>query len=120
MKRLLLLGALAVATPASAQQVTYSNPLGHCQLTSVASSTLISTCSGGVPASSNYALICVSSAAINWRDDGTAPTASVGNPVASGSCFGFTGNMAALRVIAQTGSPVVDIDFRQQNVQGIR
>jgi hypothetical protein len=56
-------------------------------------------------------VICIETAAIRWRDDGTAPTTSVGMPIAAGGCFNYSGTFATLRVIAQTGSPVVNIGF---------
>lgn len=113
-KLLLLLSVLLLASPAVAQKRTASDfiqPLGYCQLTSVSSSTLVSSCSGGIPALTGWAVICVDTAAIRWRDDGTAPTASVGMPIAAGQCFYYSGTFATLRVIAQTGSPVVNISF---------
>lgn len=116
MKRFLLvaIGLLAMCLPLRAQERTatgFIQPLGYCQLTSVSSSTLVSSCSGGIPARTAWAVLCIDTAAIRWRDDGTAPTASVGMPVASGQCFYYSGTFAALRVIAQTGSPVVNISF---------
>lgn len=116
MKKLLLLtfGLLLWMAPASAQvrnSSDFISPLGYCQLTSVAASTLVSSCSGGIPALSAWAVICVDTAAIRWRDDGVAPTAAVGMPVAAGQCFYYSGTFATLRVIAQTGSPVVNISF---------
>lgn len=116
MKRLLsaMLLGLALCAPAHAQKRVASDfiqPLGYCQLTSVSSSTLVSSCSGGIPALTGWAVLCIDTAAIRWRDDGTAPTASVGMPVAAGQCFYYSGTVAALRVIAQSGSPVVNISF---------
>lgn len=115
MKKLLfLILALMFATPAAAQkraQSDFIQPLGYCQLTSVSASTLVSSCPSGIPALTGWAVICVETAAIRWRDDGTAPTASVGMPIAAAQCFNYEGTFATLRVIAQTGSPVVNISF---------
>ncbi len=115
MKKFLLpLLGLLIAPPAHAQVRNATNfitPLGYCQLTSIAASTLISSCAGGIPALTGWAVICIETAAIRWRDDGTAPTASVGMPIVAGGCFNYSGTFATLRVIAQTGSPVVNISF---------
>jgi len=111
---LLILSLVLLASPAMAQKRTTSDfisPLGYCQLTSVSASTLVSSCSGGIPQSTGWATLCVDTAAIRWRDDGTAPTASVGMPIAAGQCFYYSGTFATLRVIAQSGSPVVNISF---------
>ena len=90
---------------------TYINPLGYCQLTASSAAALVSTCTGGIPATSQWATICVETANIRWRDDGTAPTTSVGMPVSSGQCFYYNSKFSALSVIAQSGSPVLDISF---------
>lgn len=116
MKKLLLLalGLLLYLTPATAQKRTSSDfisPLGYCQLTSLASSTLVSSCSGGIPALTGWAVICIETNAIRWRDDGVAPTAAVGMPIVAGQCFNYSGTFATLRLIAQTGSPVANISF---------
>lgn len=114
MKKLLVFLALLCASPAAAQvrnSSDFISPLGYCQLTSVASSTLVSSCSGGIPALSAWAVICVDTAAIRWRDDGVAPSTTVGMPIAAGQCFNYSGTFATLRVIAQSGSPVVNISF---------
>jgi hypothetical protein len=113
MKRLILASTLILMPlVAYGQQQLFSKPLGHCQLTSMASSTLVSTCTGGIPATTNYIVIQVQTAAIMWRDDGVEPTASVGNLAPAGSWVPFQGDATNLRVIAVTGSPVVDFDFR--------
>lgn len=116
MKRLLatLITLAALALPAVAADVRPNgpyNPAGYCQLTSLSAAVLISTCSGGIPARATIAQICVETQAIRYRDDGTAPTASVGMPTAAGSCFQYAGDLTALRIIEQTASAKVDILF---------
>lgn len=53
--------------------------------------------------------IAVSSAGIRYRDDGVAPTAAIGYPIASGATFTYSGPLSAIQMIAQTGSPVLDV-----------
>lgn len=49
-------------------------------------------------------------AAIRWRDDGTAPTASVGYPLAAGAELRYTAQgFAAIQVIGQTSGAVVNV-----------
>lgn len=50
------------------------------------------------------AVFCVETTAIRFRDDGTAPTASVGMPVGVGGCWEYTGNPANLSFIRQSAS----------------
>jgi hypothetical protein len=95
-------------------------PLGYCQITSLGSAVFLVTAScatGSVPAGATIAEICVSTQTIRYRDDGVAPTTSVGMPVAPNSstlpnCFSYAIiPMTAMQLIAVTGSPTIDISF---------
>ena len=116
MRKLFLAAALLLASPALAQQGNknsspYVEPLGYCQLTSVSVATAFSSCSGGVPANSAWAKIISESAAWRWRDDGVAPTATVGFPENANAPFYYSGSFANLQVIPQNGSTTFDIVF---------
>lgn len=113
MRKLALLLCLAAAGPAAAVTITEPAPvvvLGYCQL-SVTAAVLISTCSGGIPGGATMAYITPETAAIRWRDDGTAPTTTVGYPVSAGNQLAYMGNLATLQVIAQSGTSTVNIAF---------
>lgn len=90
--------------------------LAYCQL-SISTVVAISTCSGGIPASTRTIYITPEVAAIRCRGDGTNPTASVGYPVAVGNQLiysasdGTNGPGAALKCVAQSGTSTVDIWF---------
>ena len=87
---------LPTAIPAAAQQSgspSYLAPVGYQQYTSLASATPLSS----VPAGSTMALICAESAGVRWRDDGTDPTASVGQPVGAGQCFSYRSHIVQER-----------------------
>lgn len=66
-----------------------------------------------VPTGATIALLTVESNAVRFRDDGVAPTASVGFPlsVSAGgvSSFEYSGNLSQVLIISQTGSATVDI-----------
>lgn len=66
--------------------------------------TVSSTAKGGtIPTGATGALITVESADVRWRDDGVAPTATVGNPITAGDPpFFYTGDLSALRFIRQS------------------
>ena len=96
----------------------FVTPAGYCQLTVTATAVQTSTCPGGIPKGATYALINEEGPdAVRWRDDGVAPTASVGNPLGNGTAAspvaaGFTTNFAALQWIDQgTSGAVLDISF---------
>jgi hypothetical protein len=64
-----------------------------------------------VPQGTVWATICIETAAARWRDDGTAPTATVGQPLTSGQCMQYSGPFSAFQLIAQSGSPVATISY---------
>lgn len=110
---LLCFAFLALGSAARADTVTRpanNVPLGYCQL-SVTAAVLVSTCSGGIPSGATFAQVVTETAAIRWRDDGTAPTTTVGNPLAVAAVLTYAGLLASLQVIAQTGTAVVNIEF---------
>lgn len=116
MRRTLALAAAlaALAGPAAGQVTTPGLPmvpLGYCQLTSIDASTLISSCPGGIPAGTNYALLVAEAQAIRYRDDNVAPTATVGMPVPVASTFLYAGTMSQLRVISQVAGAKLNILF---------
>jgi hypothetical protein len=86
-------------------------PLGYCQLSGISAATGFSSCSGGIPSAASTAQICVETQAVRYRDDGTAPTGSVGMPTASGTCFSYTGDIGAIQFIPETGSATIDVSF---------
>lgn len=86
-------------------------PVGYCQLTSLSSAVLISTCTGGIPTGASIALIVAETQAVRWRDDGTAPTAGVGMPIAVNGSLSYQGDLTKFQVIQQTASATVDIAF---------
>lgn len=82
--------------------------LGFQQLSSLSSAAKLT-----VPADANFALIRVETANVRWRDDGTAPTTTVGMPLNSTDTFmlEYSGNLSAIQFIAVSGSPVVDVAY---------
>jgi len=80
--------------------------LGYQQITLSGASSLT------VPAGANFAIIAVDTAAVRWRDDGVAPTASVGMPLSNtGAPLEYSGPLASIQFIAQTGSPVLNVSY---------
>lgn len=106
--------AALIAAPAWAQSGLRQVPLGFCTLSSMSASTLLSTCSGGIPSGTSYAVICASTQGVNWRDDGTAPTGTTGSgglPLAAGQCMSYNGTFTALRFIQLTSGAILGISF---------
>lgn len=75
-------------------------------------SSAASLTSGGIPPGTTMVVISVETAGIRWRDDGGAPTTTIGMPIAAAAApYTYIGTASALRFIAQTGSPVISLAF---------
>lgn len=96
----------------SATQSTVT-PLGYCQLSSLSSSTGLASCSGGIPSGSTTINLACETQAVRYRDDGVAPTASVGFPLTTGQVLnGYKpSDLTLLRIIEQTASAKCNILF---------
>ena len=57
------------------------------------------------------ALITPETQGVRWRDDGTAPTASVGVPLAAGVTLQYDGDLTKIKFIEQTASAKLNISF---------
>lgn len=80
--------------------------LGYQQITSLSGSTGLT-----VPADANYCVIKAESQAVRWRDDATAPTASVGMPIAAGETLMYDGDLNKIRFIEQTASAKLNVAY---------
>lgn len=81
--------------------------LGYQQITSLSASTALD-----IPAGTALILVTPQTQAVRWRDDGTAPTATVGYPLAAGSELRYDArSMAALRFIEQTASAAINVVY---------
>ena len=93
----------AAAIPVYGVPYSYT-PLGYQQITSLAAAEGLT-----VPAGATLALISVEGAAVRYRDDATPPTATVGMPLAIGQAVSYTGNLAAIQFIQQSGSATINV-----------
>ncbi len=107
---------IMLAVPAAAQTTVPGQPivpLGFCQIPAeaLASAVNLSTACT-IPAGATMAWLQAESANVRYRDDGTAPTASIGSLVLSGNPgIFYPGTLSALQFIAASGSPVLDVAF---------
>jgi hypothetical protein len=89
-------------------QYAFGQPLGYQQLTTALSSAQKLT----VPAGARTALMVVSVQSVRMRDDGTAPTATVGLLlIAGGDPFAYQGSLTSIQLIATTSGAVVDVTY---------
>lgn len=65
-----------------------------------------------VPEGTSLALLIPAAQAIRWRDDGTAPTAAVGQPLAVGAELRYDSvSISSLRVIAQVAGAILNVTY---------
>lgn len=90
--------------------------LGYAQSSAVDSATLISALTfgqagaPGIPLNTQALLITPQTQAVRWRDDGVAPTATVGYPLPVGSELIYTGSdFTKLQVISQVAGAIVNV-----------
>ena len=80
--------------------------LGFEQITSLSSSAALT-----VPSGATIAVVQAEGADVRWRDDGTAPTATVGMLLPAGAELRYTGALAALRLIQASAGATVNVSY---------
>jgi len=80
--------------------------LGYQQITSLSASTALT-----VPSGATLALIVPETQNVRWRDDGTAPTASVGMPIFVGASLSYDGDLNRIRFIQQAASATLNVSY---------
>lgn len=87
-------------------------PLGYFQPAAVDAATTLVSIIGAANAAKGVVLVLVTpqTQAIRWRDDGTAPTAAVGYPLAVGAELRYTGRgISNLQFISQVAGAIVNV-----------
>lgn len=114
----ILTACTMLAVPAAEAQVAVPGqpmvPLGFCQIASGSLSSAVklpAICT--IPQGATMAYLQAESANVRYRDDGAAPTATVGMQIISGLGGGmlYAGTLANLQFIAASGSPLLDVAF---------
>ena len=88
--------------------------LGYQQITSLSSATKLTVPQkdlSGLAGSPRIAIITPEAQAVRWRDDGVAPTASVGMPLAVGVTLQYDGDINQIQFIEQTGGAKLNITY---------
>jgi hypothetical protein len=91
-----------------------TNCLGYQQITSLSASTGLTVptlAPDGSFQKPTFALIIAEGAPVRWRDDGTAPTASVGMPLAVGVPLQYDGDLNKIKFIEQSASAKLNISY---------
>ncbi len=93
----------AVTTCFGYQQITGLN--------TVKSLTVPNLTPDGLNAKPVFALIIAESTGVRWRDDGTAPTSTVGMPLAVGVPLQYDGDLSKIQFIEQSASAKLNISY---------
>ena len=91
-----------------------TSTLGYQQITSLGSATALTIPQkdlNGLAGSARIAIITAESQAVRWRDDGVAPTASVGMPLAGGVTLLYDGDLSKIQFIEQTAGAKLNITY---------
>ena len=88
--------------------------LGYQQITSLSAATKLTVPQkdlNGLAGTPRIAIIILEAQAVRWRDDGVAPTASVGMPLAAGVTLQYDGDISQIQFIEQTGGAKLNITY---------
>ena len=80
--------------------------LGYQQITALTSATGLTS-----PAGAHVAVISVSGQPVRYRDDGVAPTATVGMPLPVGTVFSYAASLATIQFIQTAATATLDVNY---------
>lgn len=86
--------------------VVITSNLGYQQITPGAVSTALT-----LPNGARVAVIQAAVAVLRWRDDGVAPTATVGMRIAAGGELVYDGELSKIRVIEEAAGAIANISY---------
>jgi hypothetical protein len=88
--------------------------MGYQQITSLSSATKLTVTQrdlNGLVGTTRIAIITPETQGVRWRDDGTAPTASVGMPLAAGVTLQYDGDLSQIQFIEQAASAKLNVTY---------
>lgn len=108
-----LLGSAASGSAATSANATPTvnatlTPKGYQQ---ISAATLAASTALTPPTGARVAQINVEAQAVRWRDDGVAPTATVGMLAPVGTTFEYDGDLTAIRLIAATAGTILNVSY---------
>jgi hypothetical protein len=87
-------------------------PLGYEQITSLSTAVGLGAITVNIPNDTIMALIQAESQGVRWRDDGIAPTATVGMMLAAGQTFSYTTpDFTQIQFIQITPSAILNVSY---------
>jgi hypothetical protein len=87
---------------------------GYQQIVGLATSTGLTVPqrdTNGLVSSPTVAMIIPETQAVRWRDDGVAPTATVGMPLAAGAVLMYDGDLSRIRFFQQAATATLNVSY---------
>lgn len=91
-----------------------TSAMGYQQITNLTGSTALTVPQrdlNGLVGTPRIAIITPEGQAVRWRDDGVAPSATVGMPLAAGVTLQYDGDLTQIRFIEQVGGAKLNITY---------
>ena len=88
--------------------------LGYQQITGLSAATKLTVPRrdlSGLAGTPRIAIITAEAQAVRWRDDGVAPTATVGMPLPAGVTLQYDGDLSQIQFIEQTAGAIVNVTY---------
>ena len=88
--------------------------LGYQQIVGLAASTGLTVPqrdTNGLVSSPTVAIIVPETQAVRWRDDGVAPTATVGMPLGVGAVLMYDGDLSRIRFFQQAATATLNVSY---------
>jgi hypothetical protein len=88
--------------------------LGYQQITVLTASTPLTVPPrdiNGLSSTPTVAIIVPEGQGVRWRDDGTAPTATIGMPLAAGAVLVYDGDLTRIRFIQQAATATLNVSY---------
>lgn len=88
--------------------------MGYQQITNLSSATGLTVPQkdmNGMAGTPRIAIITPESQGVRWRDDGVAPTASVGMPLSAGVTLQYDGDLSQIKFIEQVSGAKINITY---------
>ena len=87
---------------------------GYQQIVGLAASTGLTVPvrdTNGLVSTPSVAMIIPETQAVRWRDDGVAPTATVGMPLAVGAVLMYDGDLTRIRFFQQAATATLNVSY---------
>jgi len=87
-------------------------PLGYEQITNLSTAVGFGPLTTAIPNDTIMVLIQAEAAGVRWRDDGVAPTASVGMILAASQTFAYTApDLTQIKFIQMSSGAILNVSF---------